>query len=43
MVYLAGGLASLRWETFRQWRDDTQAWWKELRRSDADKQKEALS
>jgi branched-chain amino acid transport system permease protein len=31
VMYLPGGLASLRWSTFRQWRDDTRAWWKELR------------
>jgi branched-chain amino acid transport system permease protein len=43
VLYLPGGLASLRWDTFRQWRDDTRAWWKDIRRSEADKQKEALS
>jgi branched-chain amino acid transport system permease protein len=31
VLYLPGGLASLRWSTLRQWRDDTRAWWKELR------------
>jgi branched-chain amino acid transport system permease protein len=31
VLYLPGGLASLRWGTLRQWRDDTQAWWKDLR------------
>jgi branched-chain amino acid transport system permease protein len=31
VLYLPGGLASLRWETFRAWRDDTRAWWKEKR------------
>jgi branched-chain amino acid transport system permease protein len=28
VLYLPGGLASLRRETFTQWRDDTVAWWK---------------
>ena len=32
VLYLPGGLASLRWSTFTQWRDDTRAWWRELRR-----------
>jgi branched-chain amino acid transport system permease protein len=31
VLYLPGGLASLRWSTFKQWRDDTRAWWKALR------------
>jgi branched-chain amino acid transport system permease protein len=31
VLYLPGGLASLRWETFRAWRDDTRAWRKERR------------
>jgi branched-chain amino acid transport system permease protein len=31
VLYLPGGLATLRWDTFRQWRDDIQAWWKALR------------
>jgi len=31
VLYLPEGLASLRWSTFRQWRDDTRAWWKDLR------------
>jgi branched-chain amino acid transport system permease protein len=43
VLYLPGGLASLRWETFRQWRDDTRAWWKDVRRSESDRAKEALS
>ena len=43
VLYLPGGLASLRWNTFSQWRDDTTAWWKALRRSKADKAREALS
>ncbi len=32
VLYLPGGLASLRWSTFGQWREDTRAWWRELRR-----------
>ncbi len=40
VLYLPGGLASLRWSTFRQWRDDTWAWWKELREPE---QKEAAA
>lgn len=28
VLYLPGGLASLRWETFRAWWDDSKAWWK---------------
>ncbi len=31
VLYLPGGLASLRWGTLVQWRDDTRAWWKALR------------
>jgi branched-chain amino acid transport system permease protein len=31
VLYLPGGLASLRWSTLRQWRDDTRAWWREWR------------
>lgn len=31
VLYLPGGLASLRWETFRGWWLDTRAWWKERR------------
>jgi branched-chain amino acid transport system permease protein len=31
VLYLPGGLASLRWQTFTGWRDETRAWWK-LRR-----------
>jgi branched-chain amino acid transport system permease protein len=34
VLYLPDGLASLRWDTFRQWRDDTRAWWKALREPD---------
>ena len=29
VLYLPGGLASLRWATFGQWRDDARAWWDE--------------
>ena len=29
VLYLPGGLASLRWSTFRQWRGDARAWWDE--------------
>ena len=32
VLYLPGGLASLRWQTFLQWRDDVRGWWRELRR-----------
>ena len=32
VLYLPGGLASLRRETFTQWRDDVRGWWRELRR-----------
>ena len=31
VLYLPGGLASLRWETFRGWWSDTRAWWKARR------------
>jgi len=31
VLYLPGGLASLRWQTFTGWRDETRSWWK-LRR-----------
>ncbi|MFO1288475.1 MAG: branched-chain amino acid ABC transporter permease [Rubrivivax sp.] len=29
VLYLPGGLASLRWASFRQWRDDMRGWWRE--------------
>lgn len=29
VLYLPGGLASVRWETFSGWRDDARSWWKE--------------
>jgi branched-chain amino acid transport system permease protein len=32
VLYLPGGLASLRWQTFGLWRDDVRMWWRELRR-----------
>ena len=31
VLYLPGGLASLRRETFTMWRDDIRGWWRELR------------
>jgi branched-chain amino acid transport system permease protein len=31
VLYLPGGLASIRRSTFTQWRDDTRGWWKSLR------------
>jgi branched-chain amino acid transport system permease protein len=31
VLYLPGGLASLRWATVRGWRDDMKAWWEERR------------
>mgnify|MGYP000986732004 CR=1 FL=1 len=31
VLYLPGGLASVRRETFTQWRDDIRGWWKDLR------------
>jgi branched-chain amino acid transport system permease protein len=31
VLYLPGGLASLRWETFRSWWSDSKGWWKERR------------
>jgi branched-chain amino acid transport system permease protein len=40
VLYLPGGLASLRRETFTMWRDDIRGWWRELR---ADKKKEAAA
>jgi branched-chain amino acid transport system permease protein len=32
VLYVPGGLASLRWETLRGWWTDSRAWWKERRR-----------
>jgi branched-chain amino acid transport system permease protein len=37
VLYLPGGLASLRWGTFTQWRDDVRAWWRALRAPDSKK------
>lgn len=31
VLYLPGGLASLRWNTFTLWRDDVRGWWRERR------------
>jgi len=30
VLYLPGGLASLRWSTFGLWRDDIRGWWRDL-------------
>jgi branched-chain amino acid transport system permease protein len=40
VLYLPGGLASLRRETFTRWRDDVRTWWRELREP---KKKEAAA
>ncbi len=31
VLYLPGGLASLRWQTFRDWGQASRRWWRELR------------
>jgi branched-chain amino acid transport system permease protein len=31
VLYLPGGLASLRWDTWKLWRDDMRGWWRERR------------
>jgi branched-chain amino acid transport system permease protein len=31
VLYLPGGLASLRWDTWKLWRDDIRAWWRRTR------------
>lgn len=31
VLYLPGGLASLRWQTFKDWRSDARLWWKDIR------------
>jgi branched-chain amino acid transport system permease protein len=31
VLYLPGGLASLRWDTWKLWRDDIKRWWRERR------------
>jgi branched-chain amino acid transport system permease protein len=36
VLYLPGGLASLRRETFTGWRDDLRGWWRSLRAGKAD-------
>ena len=38
VLYLPGGLASLRRETFTMWRDDIRGWWRELRRDKSKKE-----
>jgi len=38
VLYLPGGLASLRRETFTMWRDDIRGWWRELRRDKTKKE-----
>lgn len=37
VLYLPGGLASLRWGTFGLWRDDIRSWWRDLVRPAAKK------
>lgn len=39
VLYLPGGLASLRWATFSGWKGDMQAWWRDLRDTSATKKK----
>jgi branched-chain amino acid transport system permease protein len=39
VLYLPGGLASVRRETFTQWRDDIRGWWRELRNPEKAKKK----
>lgn len=43
VLYLPGGLASLRWETFRQWASGLRATWADLRRGQAARNNETLS
>lgn len=31
VLYLPGGLASVRTDTFRAWRDDAKAWWRDIK------------
>lgn len=31
VLYLPGGLASLRWDTWKLWRDDIRVWWRRTR------------
>ena len=39
VLYLPGGLASVRRETFTQWREDLRGWWRELRNPEKAKKK----
>ncbi|MDP3519753.1 MAG: branched-chain amino acid ABC transporter permease, partial [Hydrogenophaga sp.] len=39
VLYLPGGLASLRWATFTGWKGDIQSWWRDLRDTSATKKK----
>ena len=41
VLYLPGGLASLRWSTVRGWRDNIRAWWREEVRAAWDKKRRA--
>jgi branched-chain amino acid transport system permease protein len=34
VLYQPGGLASMRWASFRQWRDDVRGWWREREEKD---------
>jgi branched-chain amino acid transport system permease protein len=34
VLYLPGGLASMRWTSFKQWRDDLRSWWREREEKD---------
>ena len=43
VLYLPGGLASLRRETFTMWRDDVRQWWRELRADGSGKAKKAAT
>ena len=36
VLYLPGGLASLRRESFAQWRADIMGWWRDLRAKKVD-------
>jgi branched-chain amino acid transport system permease protein len=42
VLYLPGGLASLRWQTFTQWRGDLYAWWAAVRTSKTGAPKKAV-
>jgi branched-chain amino acid transport system permease protein len=37
VLYLPGGLASLRWATFSGWREDIRQAWRDLRKPRAEK------